>query len=600
MKEEIIESLKKSIKEYTRKEFGFDDFEPEFEIPNDPSHGDLSTNVAMKLAGRVGKNPREMAQALSSQLSAISKDFIDQVEVAGPGFVNFKFKQASFKNVIHEILKKRETFGESEMAKGKSILIEHTSPNPTKAYHLGHLKNTVTGLSVSYLHEAVGYKVIRDCIDNNRGISVARVMWGYLKFARRDKKEDFTDINYWFDHKEEWLTPQEINIDSGMFVDGLYFKASEDFKNPEVEEKVRQLVVDWEAEDPKNWELWKLTQKWVWEGYEKVLKRINAWKFDKIWHEHELYKKGKEHVYRGVEEGIFKKLEDGAVLTDLKKDFNLPDTILIKKDGTSLYITQDLELSYLKRETFKVDEMMWCIGPEQSLAMKQMFAACSQLGFGKYEDYHHLAYGFILVKGKSGNPEKMSSRAGNVVYVNQLIDRAKEDIKKYIKNTKISAEEIEEISEKVAIGAIKYGLLKVNRLQDMVFDYEETIALEGNSGPYIMYTYARAKSVLGQAESKLTDFDNLVFNNEQEIEVLKKLGEFSDTVKDAATSYAPNRVATYIYELSQIFNRFYNTLSILNAETEAEKISRLALTEATSIVLKNGLNLLGIETVEKM
>jgi arginyl-tRNA synthetase len=598
MKEQLKTNLEKIIKDL------YDvDIKVELEIPKDQTNGDFATNIAMKLAGQLQKNPREIADAISYQLSAISKDLVDNVEIAGPGFINFRLNKNIFKNELVKVLEQKDEYGKNDELKSETILIEHTSPNPNKEMHLGHLKNNVTGLAISYLFEAVGAKVYRDCIDNNRGIAIARLMWGYLKYAR--KNEDLPiNLEYWFDHQEEWFTPEEKNMNSGKFIDELYVKGSNDFKNnKDVEEAVRKLVVDWESEDPKNWALWEKTQDWVWKGYKQSLSRIGGWKFDHIWHEHEIYKKGKEHVLRGLEESIFKKLDDGAIVTDLKKDFNLTDTILIKNDGTSLYITQDLELTYLKRQKFNPTQMIWVIGPEQSLAMKQMFAVCSQLGFGKYEDFHHIPYGFILVKGEDGSPEKMSSRAGTQLTVNDMIDKAVEAIMKFFSNKDLTDLEKKELSEKIAVGAIKYSLLKVNRIQDMVFDFDTTVSFEGDSGPYIMYSYARAKSILRDSkENDISEMKNLeeVLNSDDELELLKKFHEFGEVISSAAKNYAPNYICTYVYELAQLFNKFYNSHSILNSQNKEEVKSRVALTQATAQIIGNSMKLLGIEVVEKM
>lgn len=572
----------------------------EAERPNDPSHGDYSSNIAMKLSKPLGKNPREIADAITREISG-ETDRFDNVEVAGPGFINFMISKEALIENLKEILDKKEDYGRIETKKDKVILVEHTSPNPNKEYHIGHMKNTVTGLSVSYILEFTGAKVLRDCIDNNRGIAIARLMWGYLEFAKKDQTSP-TDLTFWAENKEKWHTPESAGKTPSRFVDELYTKATEPFKNnPKVEQEVRQLVIDWESEEEKTWSLWDLTQRWVWEGYKQVLTRIDGWKFDKIWHEHEIYKKGKDHVKRGVEEGIFKVLDDGAIITDLKEKFGLTDTVLIKKDGTSLYITQDLELTASKRKEFNPDEMYWIIGPEQSLQMKQMFAVCSQLGFGNYEDFHHIPYGFIQVKGKSGSAETISSRKGNAIYVNDLVDESKSRIMQFLSERDLESSEKEEIAETVAIGALKYSLLKVNRMQDMVFDLETSVSFQGDSAPYILYSYARAKSVLRKAVKPLNfDDKQLKFSDPEEFQLLRKLKEFPEVIYSASREYAPNYIALYVYELSQLFNAFYKEQSILNADTEDQKNSRLALTAATTQVIKNGLRLLGIKTVEKM
>lgn len=595
---DIKDQIKKDIRNAVKEAFSIDrDFE--VETPRDESHGDYSTNAAMVLTKELKKNPIEIAEEIANILNKSKSEQIKSVEVAKPGFINFRIDNNIYKTILSKIKSNIQDFGKSDILDNRVYLIEHTSPNPNKEFHLGHLKNNVTGLAVSYIVEAAGAKVYRDCIDNNRGIAIAKLMWGYIKFAKKDELLP-SDINYWSEHKNDWYTPSEKGLTPGKFMDELYVQGSRDFKeNPEIEEKVRQMVVDWEAEDPINLDLWKMTQEWVWEGYRQSLGRVNGWKFDHIWHESDIYKRGKEHVQKGLELGVLRKLDDGAILTDLKKDFNLPDTIVIKNDGTSLYITQDLELTKLKREKFNPDEMMWVIGPEQSLQMKQMFAVCSQLGFGKYEDYHHLAYGFILVKEPSGKVKKLSSREG-AYHVNDLIDSSKEKIKEFIKSD-VSTQEKDLLAEKVAIGAVKYSLLRVSRLQDMVFDIDNTVSFEGDSGPYLMYTYTRAKSILNQAKDYNKDVVLKEFlNSEIEIEILKKLGKFQDVIEQSAREFLPHLVANYVYELAQKFNTFYNSTPVLKSGNNEERDARLLLVECVAAVLKNGLALLGIETVERM
>lgn len=573
--------------------------ESNLDAPKNKEFGDFSTNIAMQLSKELKKNPLEIAEELVEkfQNNQNLKDLgVVKIEAVRPGFINFYIDRSYYSKLLSEILNK-ENYGLNKSLENKSVLIEHTSPNPNKAFHLGHLKNNVTGLSISYILEASGAKVFRDCIDNNRGIAIAKMMWGYLKFGRKSENTP-VEIDYWIENPNEWNTPEELNIDSDKYMAEMYVKGNEDFEsNKESESAVRQMVIDFEADDQNNLKLWSLTQKWVWEGYEKIMKRIGGWKFDKIWHESDFYKQGKEVVQEGLEKGIFRKLEDGAILTNLKP-FGLTDTIVIKNDGTSLYITQDLELSRLKKEHFKADQMFWVIGPEQSLAMKQMFAVCSQLGILPYEDFHHIAYGFVLSKNKDGNAEKMSSRKGTQIFVDELIDKSKVEILKFVKKD-FSDEEKELISEKIAIAAIKYSLLKVERTKDMVFDLNTSISFEGDSAPYIIYTYTRAKSILNQYSSINTNSISGL-DSENEIEVIKLLNEYPSVVLESSKSYEPSLIANYIYKLAQAFNSFYNSLSILNAETEELKNSRAALTKVTADVLQSGLGLLGIETVEKM
>lgn len=609
---DIKENLKKEINDALAK-LNFEQVEFDVEIPKDLSHGDFSTNIAMKLSKILKKNPGDVANEIVAALN--DDENIEKVEVANPGFINFTVSNSYIKSSLSQVLEQGEEFGKSKINDGKTFLIEHTSPNPNKEFHLGHLKNNVTGLSVSYLFEAIGTKVFRDCIDNNRGIAIAKLMWGYLNFGKKEGTN--TDVIYWFNHQDEWHTPETYPDAKGKpdrFMDLMYTKASSEFENSEVEKSVRQIALDWENHDAgvatdkeesgkAIWALWELTQKWVWEGYKRSIGRIDGFKFDKIWHEHEIYKKGREHILKGLEMGVFKKTEDGAVVSDLKKDFNLPDTILIKNDGTSLYITQDIELTNLKRKTFNPDEMFWVIGPEQSLAMKQMFAVCSQLGFGKYEDFHHIPYGFVSIKDSSGKVSKMSSRKGTAIYVDDLVDQAKARIKEKIESTIDDA-----TIESVAIAAIKYALLKVARTTDQIFDFDTTVSFEGDSGPYVLYAYVRAvkllKTALGENYSvedlKSAFSSDVKFNTKEEENLAKQILKLPEVVVEAAKNYSPNLITMYVYELAQSFSSFYTNCRVVDEQDENIKSMRLALVYATSISLKNALKLLGISTVEQM
>ncbi len=572
-------------------DMGIMDITPVLERPNDEDHGDYATNIAMQLAKKLGKSPRDIATEISTKFD--SQELVEKVEVAGPGFINFYVNKKIFKNLVQEI--NAADYGKSDWGKGKRWLIEHTSANPNKSMHLGHLRTNLTGMAVSNLFEAVGIDVIRDYVDNNRGIAIAKLMWGYLKFAKKDGQQ-ITDINYWYEHQNEWKTPEDENVRPDKFVDELYVKASEDFKsNSGVEEQVRKLVIDWENEDKKNWALWEKVLEYSHKGQELTMKRLGS-KVDKYWHEHEHYQKGKDIVDEGLKKRIFKKLEDGAIITNLKA-YKIPDTIVIKKDGTSLYITQDLALTKLKVDTFHPDKLFWTVGPEQSLALKQVFAICEQLGIGKNENFVHLSFGFMTIKGFG----KMSSRTGNVTYIDELIDDIKAIIKEKIVKEDIDEVEKDRIAEKVGIASLKYSSLKVGRLTNTAFDFETSLSFDGDSGPYLMYTYARAKSILRQAGEfdKEIVLEN-VLNNLYEIKLLKHLGRFPELVLSAALNYAPNFVAEYLFELAQKFNQFYTNCSVLNAENEQDKIARLKLVSVTAQVLKNGLGLLGIETVERM
>jgi len=566
----------------------------ELEFPENEAFGDYTTNVALILAQKKGTNPHELAEEIISKLAldANLNNLVDKIEVAGPGFINFWLKSDVLVNNLIQIESAKEKFGLTELGKGKTWGIEHTSPNPNKAMHLGHLRNNVTGMAIANLAEATGIKVIRDCIDNDRGIAIAKLMWGYLKFAKKDDKET-EDIDYWFDHQDEWQIPEDLKLRPDRFVDQLYVKGAADFDSGKnIEEKVRKLVVDWEAEDKVTWALWKKVLDYSYKGQELTLKRLGN-KWDKVWHEHEHYKAGKKLVEEGLKKGIFNKLDDGAVVTDLAK-YKLADTIVMKSDGTALYITQDLALTKLKKETFKADKLFWVIGPEQSLAMQQMFAVCEQLGIGKKDDFVHLAYGYMSIKGQG----KMSSRLGNVVYIDELLDLAKAKVKKIMDGADFIEKEVDKISEEVGVGAVKYSILKVGRLQDMAFDINESVSVEGNSGPYLQYTVARTNSVLAKMPNKQISKPANKWKMENgEFGVLRALIKFPEEVELSAKLYSPNLLCNFLYDLAQKFNALYNAERIIGSENEE---FRLALTNGVGQVLKNGLKLLGIQTPERM
>lgn len=563
------------------------------EHPADEKMGDYSTNIAMVLAKELQRNPRELAVDLVGKLeeNADLKKLVGKFDVAGPGFINFWIKKEVLVVECNTVVLEKETYGKNDDLKGKLYEVEHTSPNPNKAMHIGHLRNNVTGMAIANLFEVSGAKVIRDAVDNNRGIAIAKLMWGYLKFAKKDGNE-IDDINYWFEHQNEWQTPEDLKIRPDLFVDSLYVKGAEDFKNDvEVETKVRKMVVDWEANDKITWELWKIVLDYSYEGQKMTLDRLGS-EWDKVWHESDHYAVGKEYVARGLKEGVFQKLDDGAILTNLA-DFGLTDTILQKSDGTSLYMTQDLALTDLKKKTYKADKMYWVIGPEQTLNMKQMFAVCQQLGIGKIEDFVHVPYGYMSMKGSG----KISSRTGQVVYIDQLFDLVKESLLEKIKERDFSNEEKNDLAEKLAVGAVKYSILKMGRMTDMAFDIETSVSFDGDSAPYLNYVYVRTQSVLAKAEHKITEIGEVELNKE-ELDLLRWIYRFLEKIEVATEELSPNLICSYMLELAQRFNVFYGNNKIISGSKSDN--FRLILTEAVSVIIKNGLKILGIETVEKM
>ncbi len=583
MRDEIGKALKEALKTLGASKAAF-----ALERSDTFEHGDYATNAALIAAKILKKNPKEVAEALKKELEG-KIEGVRKIEVAGAGFINFFLSDQVLNKTLRDIISAGDTWGSAPKIKER-WLIEHTSPNPNKAMHIGHLRNNITGMAIANIAEFRGVEVIRDCIDNNRGIAIAKLMWGYVKFAHRGGTP-IEDISYWHEHQGEWQTPEEMDMRPDRFVDALYVQGSEDFEHSlDVEKKVRQMVVDWEHKEKIVWELWEKVLAYSYAGQRMTLGRLGN-KWDRVWHEHEHYQEGKNLVEDGLRKGVFKKLEDGAVLTNLAA-YNLPDTIVMKSDGTSLYITQDIALTRLKRDTYHPDRLFWVIGPEQTLALKQVFAVCEQLGIGKYTDYTHISYGYMSLKGEA----KMSSRKGNVLFIDDLIDQVKESVKDLLKEAELPASKIETIAEEVAVGAVKFGILKVGRNSSIVFDVERATDLHGDTGPYVQYAHTRTCSLLKHAEGK--GMKSEVIEDAEANEVVRLLAHFPNVVERSNSELEPHYIATYLLELASLFSRWYADVHIL--DDASDRGHKIAIVDAVRITLGNGLRLLGIPAPEEM
>lgn len=606
--------------------------EIQIEHPANESFGDYSTNVAMTMAPGLKKNPRELAEEISKAISQqlLRGGLIESVSVAGPGFINIRIKTEYLGKQLEQVLKKKDSFGSGTLMAGKKILIEHTSPNPQTTIMLGHLRNNFLGMTMGRLWEAEGAVVNRDCIVNDRGVHLCRSMIGYLVFADKDnglpldKLKNFRGITDeeilksisgkdwkemiadWKMNMGDWLVPLDLGLKPDHANLIWYVLGSQAYTlSEEIQRQVGEMLVIWEKKDKLVWELWKMILDWSADGYDQTYRRIGS-KHEWVWHESDHFERGKEIVTEGLEKGVFVKSE-GAIVTDLAA-FGLPDTVVVKGDGTALYITQDLALTKLKREKFPSDLYVWDIGEEQSLYLKQMFSICEQLGIGKLADYLHL--GFALVNFKGG--KKMSTRKGNVVMADEILDGLRDRALILMKSSKqelrgeLPLDELTKLAEKVAVGAIKYSLLVYGRNTTMYFDPDQSLSLEGNSGPYLQYTFARTQSVLRKSdlpksnESLIFQFSDYQFNQE-EMALLRWVYRFPETVAEAAQTFSPNLICNFLFELAQRYNLFYQKHRILGEGVpENSSNFRLLLTKATGQVMKNGLGLLGIETPEKM
>ena len=561
------------------------------ERPADFQFGDLTTNLALRYARQLRCVPLSLAEEIAGALRSAAIASVHSVSVATPGFINITLTEDVYLRMLEEITLSSDSYGVGNVLQGQTWVIEHTSPNPNKAMHLGHLRNNLVGMGLVRILQAQGATVISDCVDNNRGIAIAKVMWGFLDIMR---KEETTEISVvaWTDAPSHWYTPEGKGVLPDVFVTQCYIAGEAAVKaDPAIDKAVRALVVAWEAGDEAVWKLWQHVLSYAYAGMERTLTRLgNHW--DKVWHEHEHYARGKGYVEEGLTRGIFQTLDDGAVLTKLEA-YHIPDTILLKNDGTSLYITQDIALTALKKETYHADRLVWVIGPEQSLAMRQLFAVCEQLGIGQVDDFTHVPYGYVGIRREDGGFQKMSSRAGTVILIDDVLDAVKETLTEQFNTENAS----EALFERLAVAAVKFSLLKSERTQDITFDPEESIATTGDSGIYLMYTYVRTQSILRKGGASITlSAEHERATSAHEVEQL--LLFYPEVTARAAADLSVHHIAQYLLELAGAFNAWYAKETILDGSSS--EIHKRAVTTAVGVTLRSGLALLGIVTVEEM
>lgn len=594
MAEEIISEIKKVIKEWLSNAGSVTPV-VQLERTSLSEFGDYSTNVAMRYAKELGKTSLQIAEELAAFLQAGGISGLEKAVAVKPGFVNLYFTVAAKTQHIIDINNLGNDFGKTAIHQGEKWVIEHTSPNPNKAMHLGHLRNNLVGMGIVRLLKKTGAEVVSDAVYNNRGIAIAKVMYGYLAHMKQAANAP-TDIVYWAEHPDEWLTPEEKVIKPDVFITECYVLGERDSKeNEEINQLLRQMVIDWETGDVTTWKLWALVLEYAYAGINRTLLRLGS-HWDNVWYEHEHYQKGKDYVKRGLAEDIFVKLVDGAVLTNIEADYGLPETILLKNDGTSLYITQDIALTDLKRKKYQAQKLVWVIGPEQSMAMKQLFAVCEQLGIGGVSDFTHVSYGYVGLRDESGAFKKMSSRAGTVVLIDDVIDTVKAEIKvRFAAEGKYSEVEQDKLAEKLSLAAVKFAFLKSDRTQEMSFDVEQSVDIHGDSGMYVLYAYVRTQSILRKAGAGHLKFpDNLG----EEADLVRSLIYFNDVVKKAVDDLSVHHVAQYLLEVAGGFNRWYAKEIILDGGVN--EAYKLAIVQAVAITIKNGLELLGIETIDEL
>lgn len=552
------------------------------------------------------KNPEDTAQDLGEYIKQ-NCDAIADFNVV-KGFLNLVIDSKAWIGLLNE-MNSNPKFGEKPVTENSPlVMIEYSSPNTNKPLHLGHVRNNLLGWSLAQIMEANGNRVIKTNIVNDRGIHICKSMLAWLKFGNGEtpetsgKKGDHLIGDYYvaFDkhYREEVAELKAKYVAEGMDEEAATEKAKAEA--PLIKE-AHEMLVKWENNDPEVRALWKKMNDWVYAGFDETYKALGVG-FDKIYYESNTYLVGKKKVEEGLAKGLFFRKPDNSVWADLT-DEGLDQKLLLRADGTSVYMTQDIGTAEMRFADYPIDKMIYVVGNEQNYHFQVLSILLDRLGFKWGKELVHFSYGMVeLPNGK------MKSREGTVVDADELIEAMVDDALKTSeelgKFKDMSEEERREIARVVGLGALKYFILKVDARKNMLFNPEESIDFNGNTGPFIQYTYARIRSILRKAEAEgIAIPASLEANmplNEKEIELIQKIGEFGAAVEQAGKDYSPSGIANYCYELTKAFNQFYHDYSILGADTKEEKLVRLVLAANVAKTLRNGMALLGIEVPERM
>ncbi len=540
------------------------------------------------------KAPDATAQEIGTYLTAHC-DAVEKFNVI-KGFLNISIKPSFWAQVLDDICRDENYGFTPATAQSQLVMIEYSSPNTNKPLHLGHVRNNLLGYSLAQIMKACGNKVVKTNIVNDRGIHICKSMLAWLKWGNgatpesTGKKGDHLigDFYVLFD-KHYKAEIKEIAAAQGITED-------EAEKQSTLMQEARAMLKKWEQGDNEVRSLWEKMNSWVYAGFDETYKRMGV-DFDKIYYESQTYLEGKEKVEEGLEKGVFYRKEDGSVWADLTAD-GLDHKILLRSDGTSVYITQDIGTAKLRYQDYPIDKMIYVVGNEQNYHFQVLSLLLDRLGFKWGKDLIHFSYGMVeLPNGK------MKSREGTVVDADDLMDKMVLDAFELSseKLADMTLDEKREVARIIGMGALKYFILKVDPRKNMLFNPEESIDFNGNTGPFIQYTYARIRSLLRKAGDNLPALDVAnVAPNDKEIAIIQRLADFATTVIEAGKTYSPALIANYTYELAKEFNQFYHDYSILKEDDDNVKVFRLELSRTVASVIKRALSLLGIEVPERM
>ena len=520
------------------------------------------------------------------------------------GFLNLSVGQGAWLQLLQAI-DQDEHFGmKSAHEDSPLVMIEYSSPNTNKPLHLGHVRNNLLGWSLAKIMEANGNRVVKTNIVNDRGIHICKSMLAWLKYGNGEtpessgKKGDHLIGDYYVAFDKHYREQIGELVAQGMDEE----KAKQEA--PLIKE-AHEMLVKWEQGDPEVRALWEKMNNWVYAGFDETYKRLGV-SFDKIYYESQTYLKGKAKVEEGLAKGLFERHEDGSVWADLTKE-GLDKKLLLRSDGTSVYMTQDIGTAEMRFQDYPIDKMIYVVGNEQNYHFQVLSILLDRLGFKWGKELTHFSYGMVeLPNGK------MKSREGTVVDADDLMQLMIDDAYKAAdeagKNADLSEDEKQEIARIVGLGALKYFILKVDARKNMLFNPEESIDFNGNTGPFIQYTHARIRSILRKNEVAATESADANASllsihpalEEKEIELIQKMNEFGAAVEQAGKDYSPSGIANYCYELTKLFNQFYHDYSILNEPDAEKRAMRLILAKNVAKIIKNGMSLLGIEVPERM
>ena len=555
------------------------------------------TLVVFPFVKAAKKSPEQTAQEIGEYL-VTNCAAVEKFNVV-KGFLNMSIGDGVWIELLDSI-DADDSFGMKKATDDSPlVMIEYSSPNTNKPLHLGHVRNNLLGWSLAKIMEANGNKVVKTNIVNDRGIHICKSMLAWQKWGNGEtpessgKKGDHLIGDYYVAFDKHYRDEIKDLVAQGMDEE----KAKQEA--PLIKE-AHEMLVKWEQNDPEVRALWEKMNSWVYAGFDETYKKMGV-AFDKIYYESQTYLKGKAKVEEGLAKGLFERHEDNSVWADLTNE-GLDQKLLLRSDGTSVYMTQDIGTAEMRFQDYPIDKMIYVVGNEQNYHFQVLSILLDRLGFKWGKELVHFSYGMVeLPNGK------MKSREGTVVDADDLMQLMVDDARKVSdesgKNADMTEEEKQEIARIVGMGALKYFILKVDARKNMLFNPEESIDFNGNTGPFIQYTHARIRSILRKAQNELNSLSNQknpISLNEKEIELIQKMNEFGAAVEQAGKDYSPSGIANYCYELTKVFNQFYHDYSILNEPDEQKKLFRLMLAKNVAKIIKSGMGLLGIEVPERM